>query len=177
MRRSAKVALATPLALIGLATAPHARADSIPAPTILLGQTTLVVGTQATVDSFNTPGAGTVTVSLANLAWPAPLSALSFSATSANQVLWSTGGSAMETGGGSFQVNSGGTYFAHIMATTSGSGPWGNYGLYSLLMTFTPGNSPVPLPAAGWLLLTGMFVLAGLARAARPFELLGTAKA
>ena len=40
------------------------------------------------------------------------------------------------------------------------------------------GQAPtVPLPSSGWLLLTGMFVLAGLARAVRPLELMGTAAA
>jgi hypothetical protein len=47
-------------------------------------------------------------------------------------------------------------------------------GLYSVLMTFAPA---VPLPASGWMLLTGMFVLAGLLRAVRPLELTGTVEA
>lgn len=170
-----KLALATPLALIGLAAAPHARADGI---VPLVAQTTLVVGQQSTVDSFTTPGAGTVTVSLQNLNWPSPLSALSFSATTATESLWSTGGSgSMISSGGQFAVDSAGTYFAHIMASAADSGPWAGYGVYSLLMTFTPGASAVPLPASGWMLLTGLFVLVGLARTLRPLELMGTAKA
>ena len=64
-----------------------------------------------------------------------------------------------------------GSYFANIMATASGAM---DMGLYSIRMTFTPA---VPLPSSGWLLLTGMFVLAGLARAVRPLELMGTAEA
>ena len=62
------------------------------------------------------------------------------------------------------------------MATATGSL---DLGLYSMLLTFTPSSSPtVPLPASGWMLLTGMFVLAGLARAMRrPIELTGTAPA
>jgi hypothetical protein len=43
-------------------------------------------------------------------------------------------------------------------------------------MTFSP-TPTVPLPSSGWLLLTGMFVLVGLARAVRPTELMGTAEA
>jgi len=168
MGPSLKLALVAPLAMLGLAAAPHARAESI-----LLAQTTMVVGNESTVDSFTTSGAGTVTVNLQNLNWPMPLSALSFSATSASQVLWG-GGGPMNSEVASFNVDGAGTYFAHIMATAQGSL---NVGLYSLLMTFTPGTSPIPLPPSVWLLLTGVFVLAGLARAVRPFELLGTAKA
>ena len=169
MRTSLKLGLLAPLTLMGLAAAPHAQAD-----TILLAQTTLVVGTESTVDSFTAPGAGTVTVSLENIQWPQQLSSLSFSATSASQVLWGTGGSSLNSGGGTFNVSSAGTYFAHIMATASGNL---NIGLYSLLMTFSPSTSPVPLPSSGWMLLTGMFILAGLAWSARPFDLMGTAEA
>ena len=167
-RSSLKLGLLAPLALIGMAAAPHARADSI-----LLAQTTMVVGSNSTVDSFTTPGAGTVNVSLQNLAWPPPLSALSFSATTASQVLWYGGGS-MNNELASFNVGAAGTYFAHIMATAGGDL---NIGLYSLLLTFTPGTPSVPLPSSGWLLLIGMFALAGILRAARPFELMGTAEA
>jgi hypothetical protein len=165
--RSLKCGLLAPLALagIGLVAAPHAQADSI-----LLGQTTMVIGTESTVDSFTTSAAGTVTVNLQNLSWPMPLSALSFSATSADQVIWE-GGGAINSEVASFDVGAAGTYFAHIMATAQG--PL-NIGLYSLLMTFSPSSSPVPLGASGWMLLTGMFALAGLARVARPFELMGT---
>jgi len=167
-RSSLKLGLLAPLALIGMAAAPHARADSI-----LLAQTTMVVGNESTVDSFTTPGAGTVSVSLQNINWPTPLSALSFSATSASQVLWNGGGS-MNNELASFNVGAAGPYFAHIMATAGGDL---NIGLYSLLLTFTPATNPVPLPPSAWLLLIGMFVLAGLVRAARPFELMGTAEA
>ena len=60
------------------------------------------------------------------------------------------------------------------MATAGGAL---NLGLYSMMMTFSPNTPTVPLPASGWMLLTGMFVLVGLARAARPFDLTGTARA
>jgi hypothetical protein len=107
-------------------------------------------------------------VTLNSLAWPTPLKALSFSATSANQVLTSWDMSSSQPT--PFDVGAG-TYFAHIMATADGAL---DLGLYSMMITFTPS---VPLPASGWMLLTGMFVLAGLARAVRPLELTGTAAA
>jgi hypothetical protein len=167
MRKVLKLRLLAPLALAGLAVTPHAWADSI-----LLAQTTLVAGTESTVDSFTTPSAGIVSVTLQSLNWPTQLNALSFSATSASQVLasWSGSGTSITGSTTTFDVGAG-TYFAHIMATAGGSL---NLGLYSMMMTFSP---TVPLPASGWMLLTGMFVLVGLVRAARPFELTGTARA
>lgn len=170
MRKFLKLGLLAPLTLAGLAVTPHAWADSI-----LLAQTTLVAGTESTVDSFTTSSAGTVSVTLQNLNWPTQLTALSFSATSASQVLasWNATGSSITGMTTTFDVGAG-TYFAHIMATAGGAL---NLGLYSMLMTFSPGTPTVPLPASGWMLLTGMFVLVGLARAARPFDLTGTARA
>lgn len=166
-RRLSKLALLTPLALSGVAIAPHAAAE-----TILLAQTTLVAGSESTVDSFTAPTAGSVTVNLQSLNWPTPLSALSFSATSASSVLASWNGTGLTSDVASFSVAPG-TYYAHIMATANASSAL-DMGLYSMMLTFTPS---VPLPATGWMLLTGLFVLAGIARAARPFELTGTAAA
>jgi hypothetical protein len=169
-RTSLKLTLVAPVALAALATAPHARADSV-----LMAQTTLVSGSASTVDSFTTPSAGTVTVSLQSISWPAALNSLSFSATSASQVLASWNGTGVSSDVATFDVAAG-TYFTHILATAGGTL---DVGLYSMLLTFTPNGSPppVPLPASGWLLLTGLFVLAGLARAMRPSELTGTAPA
>lgn len=167
MRKFLRLGLLAPLTLAGLAATPQAWADSI-----LLAQTTLVSGTESTVDSFTTTGAGTVSVTLQNLNWPTQLTALSFSATSASQVLasWSAAGTSITGMSTTFDVGAG-TYFAHIMATAGGAL---NLGLYSMMMTFSP---TVPLPASGWMLLTGIFVLGGLARAVRPLELTGTAVA
>lgn len=166
-RPLSKLALLAPLALSGVAIAPHAWAE-----TILLAQTTLVAGSESTVDSFTAPTAGSVTVNLQSLNWPTPLSALSFSATSASSVLASWNGTGLTSDAATFSVAPG-TYYAHIMATANASSSL-DMGLYSMMLTFTPS---VPLPATGWMLLTGLFVLAGIARAARPFELTGTAAA
>lgn len=169
-RKSLKLALAAPLALAALAAAPHANADSI-----LLAQTNLVSGSVTTDNSFTVNKAGAVTVTLESLAWPASLGALSFSATSASQVLASWNGTGLSSDTATFDVAAG-TYFTHVFAAASGTL---NLGLYSMLLTFTPTSGPptVPLPASGWMLLTGIFVLAGLARAVRPFESAGTAAA
>ena len=143
--------------VLGLLLAPQAWAD-----TMLLATTNLVAGSSADTFSFEAPSPGTVTVELSNLAWPEPLSALSFSATTATNVLesWSApaaGGAQVE----SFHVGSG-TYFAHVMATATGSL---DLGLYSLMLTFTP--SAVPLSASAWMLLIGVLVLFGLIRTLR----------
>jgi hypothetical protein len=171
--RPLKLALVAPVATVALTMAPHAWADVIP----LVSQSTLVNGNEATTDSFTTYGAGTVTVTLTDTGWNAPLSALSFSANSASGVLASFNMAGLTTDTAQFIVNGAGTYFANIMATAGGAM---DLGAYSLKMTFTPGMPSVPLPSAGWLLLTGLFALVGIARAVRPsesFESMGTAEA
>lgn len=170
-RPLSKLALLAPLALSGIALAPHAWADNI-----LLAQSTLVAGTESTVDSFTTSTTGTVTIDVQALDWPAPLSALSFSATTGSSLLssWYWSGQGASSDVMTFTVGPG-TYYAHIMASADANNPKSmDLGLYSMLVTFTPS---VPLPASGWLLLTGMLALAGLARVARPRELTGTAAA
>ena len=166
-----KLALLAPLALTGVAVAPHAWAENI-----LLAQTTLVAGTESTVDSFTTTTTGTVSVDLQALNWPAPLSALSFSATTGSSLLssWLWNGQGASSDVMTFTVGPG-TYYTHIMASADANNPKSmDLGLYSMLVTFTPS---VPLPASGWLLLTGMLALAGLARVVRPRELTGTTAA
>ncbi len=168
IRLSLKGGLLVPMALSSLAVAPHAWADSV-----LLSQSTMVVGTESTTDTFVAPSAGTVTVSLTPFSWAAGLSALSFSASSASQVLASFSATGVTTDTATFNVGAG-SYFANIMATATPGGL--DMGLYSMRLSFSP-TPTVPLPSSGWLLLTGMFVLAGLARAVRPLELMGTAEA
>jgi hypothetical protein len=162
-----RLALAVVLMTLGgLVQSSVTRAD-----TLLLASTDLVSGTSNATYSFDAPSAGTVTARLTSVAWPVPLTSLSFTATSATSTLasWQSGGSAglasaaayspadttdpaVET----FQVGAG-TYFAHVMATAGGDL---NLGLYSLMLTFTP--SAVPLPSAAALLIIGIIVLSAL---------------
>ena len=158
--------LALVLAVLTLARSPVAHAD-----TLLLASTNLVHGNSAATFSFDAPGSGTVTARISSLAWPVPLSALSFSATTASSTLSSWSASSMsapqvET----FEVGAG-TYFAHVMASAGGDL---NLGLYSLMLTFTP--SAVPLPTTGGLLLIGLLVLFGLRRTIGDFAPLGSRK-
>jgi hypothetical protein len=169
MRPLLKGALLAPVALTAMSVAPHAWADSV-----LVAQSTLVNGSEATSDSFVTSGAGTVTVTLQNTGWASPLTALSFSANSATQVLAAFNAVGLTSDTAQFHVDAAGTYFANIMATAGGDM---GLGLYSLRMTFSPSAPAVPLPSTGWLLLTGLFALVGVARAARPLEIMGTAAA
>jgi hypothetical protein len=157
--------LAIVLVTFNLWSAPAARAE-----TLLLATTTLVSGSSAASFSFNAPSAGTVTAQISSLPWPVPLSALSFSATTATDTLssWSSlDSSTMQAASAdagatshveTFEVGSG-TYFAHVMATAGGTL---DLGLYSLMLTFTP--SAVPLPAAAGMLLIGLLVLFALRR-------------
>lgn len=143
--------------LLGVLRLSDAAADML-----MVSDTSLVSGSQSSVYSISAPGPGTVTVELSNLAWPDPLSSLSFTATTATKVIsqWSDPGVLSE----SFDVT-GGSYFAHISATAQG--PL-DLGLYSLSLKFIPAGAPVPLPPAGWLLAAGILalMLTGLFRSA-----------
>jgi hypothetical protein len=150
-------AVLTVLTMAGQSAAAHA-------DTMLLASTDLVTGSSAATFSFNTPSSGTVTAQISSMPWPVPLSALSFSASTASSTLssWSTTDAMSGPQIEKFQVGAG-TYFAHVMATAGGSL---DLGLYSLLVTFTP--SAVPLPGAGGMLLIGLMVLFALRWTTKP---------
>lgn len=124
-----------------------ARAD-----TIVLQQSALIGGTQTSVAAFAAPGAGTLTVTLTDLAWPTRLTTLTFALSTATSVLGTMNGAGTQ----SFTVGGAANLFAHVYGVTST--PL-DLGLYSLSVNFTP----VPLPSAAVLLLAGM----GLFAAAR----------
>lgn len=122
----------------------------------ILADTTMVTGSSSDVFSFQAPGPGTVTVELTNVAWPQPLTSLSFMAMTPGQVLasWSDPATLMApvSQTESFQVTSGGTYFADVTANAGGTL---DLGVYSLWISFTPANS-VPLPSSALLLLSAL---------------------
>jgi hypothetical protein len=118
---------------------------------ILLVATPLVQGSLASATPFSVPGAGTVTATLTDLAWPAKLASLTFAATTPTSVLASLPG----PGQVSFNTSAQGIYSAVVGAVASPSG-FLDLGWYSLTIGFAPA---VPLPASAWLLLSG---LAGL---------------
>ncbi len=151
--------LMTVLAVLSLGRSPLAHAD-----TLLKAATVLVVGSSADTLSFDAPGSGTITAQISSTPWPVPLSALSFSVTTATNTLssWSTSAAMEAPQTETFQVSGGGTYFAHVMATAAGSL---DLGLYSVMVSFSP--SAVPLPGAAGMLLIGMLVLFALRRTMR----------
>jgi hypothetical protein len=154
LRPLGRSGLTVVMVVLALGLSPLAKADSL-----LVASTDLVAGTSTATFSFNAPGSGTVTARLASLPWPVPLSALSFSATTATDTLtpWGGPGGDMSTPYvETFQVGAG-TYFAHVVATAGGEL---YLCLYSLMLTFTP--SAVPLPTAAGLLLIGLLVLFAL---------------
>jgi hypothetical protein len=130
---------------------------------VLLNDTSLVVGSQSAVFSFEAPGPGVVVAQVVNVDWPQALSSLSFSAGSASKVMssWSDAGT-QGSATLSFDVSGPGMYFADIEATAGG--PL-DLGVYSMCIKFT---SAVPLPASAWLLAAGLVALLAGWRFLRP---------
>jgi hypothetical protein len=157
--RAQRRVLGSLLALAALAAAPFASADSM-----LVEESPLISGTQSNVYALTAPSAGSVTVSLANLGWPDRLASLSFALATSSGVLMTFSGEGHET----VNLGSAGTYYAIV--TGKAQGHW-NLGMYSLRMSFStsenPGGPVVPLPAAVWLLLSGLVGALGFTRKAQ----------
>ncbi len=122
----------------------------------LLVSTPLVQGSLATATAFSVPGAGVVTITLADLDWPTKLASLSFAATTPTAVLASLAG----PGQTSFTTSAAGIYSAVVDAVASPSGLL-DLGWFSLTINYT---SSVPLPASVWLLLSSLGWLAAICR-------------
>jgi hypothetical protein len=139
-----RTVLAAGVSLVALTMSGHAQAGS----QVLVSQTSLVTGTQSSVQEFTVTTPGTLSVNLQNLDWPDPLSSLNFTATTGNSVLADFSVQASDP----FTMTLGpGTYFANTTGTAGG--PL-DLGLYSLSISFTP--NAVPLPPSGRLLLGGL---------------------
>ncbi|HEU4779761.1 MAG TPA: hypothetical protein VFS58_07745 [Steroidobacteraceae bacterium] len=134
----------------GVALAPTASASML-----VLEQSGLITGVQTTVTPFTVSGAGTLRVTLTDMAWPDRLATLSFAFSDAGSVL----GQLAAPGTQLFQMSGAAQLFAHVYGRGAGDL---NTGLYSLRVEFTP----VPLPSAAILLLTGMGLFAALRRPA-----------
>lgn len=126
-----------------------------PAATLLpggsLARTEMITGTDSIVLPFVVSGgmpAGSVTVTLSDLAWPGLMSSLSFAATTSTSLL----SQLTAPGSVTFGIDGPGTYFATVYGVAD---PNFGSGLYSLNLKY----SPVPLPAAAWLLLSGLALL------------------
>ncbi len=120
-------------------------------PDVTVSRTEQITGTDSIVLPFVIAGgmpAGMVTVTLQDLGWPGLFSSLSFAASTSTSLL----AQLAEPGRMSFSVNGAGNYFATVYGVAD---PNFGSGLYSLNLKY----SPVPLPAAAWLLLSGLALL------------------
>lgn len=145
-RRVAHTAAAALLALTGLSSA------ASHAETLLVIPGQLVQGQLALAQPFTVPGAGTVSVRLSDLNWPAALASLTFAATTPTAVVASLPGA----GQTSFTVGNAGLYDAVVDAVASPQALL-NLGEFSLTVDFT---AAVPLPATSLLMLSGLVCLA-----------------
>jgi hypothetical protein len=120
----------------------------------LYSQNVMVTSTSApNVQSLGTVSSGTVTMSVSDLMWPQALQSLSFSITNNQGVLKSLTG----PGSLSYLVTGPMTLFADVYAQPNAAD---GAGLYHINVSFIAATPAVPLPAAGWLLLSGMVGLA-----------------
>jgi hypothetical protein len=111
-------------------------------------------GTQSFAETFNLPTAGTLTVTLTNVAWPEQLASLNLVLSSTNGIL----GPEMGTGMSQFIIGSGGNVTAQWFGTAQG--PL-DAGVYSMKIEFLPaGGIAVPLPTTIILFLSGLGLLA-----------------
>jgi hypothetical protein len=101
------------------------------------------------------PGRWTVTVT--DLEWPQALASLSFTLTDFSQLLASHDGSGTLI----FDVLAPTTLFATVYAFSNAAA---GMGIYHISVGFTPAVPQVPLPAAAWLLLSGISGLVAMRR-------------
>jgi len=125
----------------------------VAAAEVLYSGSGFMEGTQSFTDSFSVSSPGTLTVTLSNVGWPAPLSSLNLLVSSPSGAL----GPEMSAGTSTFNVLTG-DFSAQWFGTAQGAL---NAGVYSLEIQFQPSTSGsvVPLPTSIALLLSGIGLL------------------
>jgi len=158
IRSMERIKLAIAVAAAGLLLSSAAHADMV--GNKLYDSTMLVTQSHIDLQTLNITGAGTLSVKLTDLKWPDLLGTLSFTVFDATHVLgsYSLDNSLATSGIGTFNVNTAGTYYASIFATPA-TGKSG--GLYNAQIYFQT-TAPVPLPAAAWLMISGLACFAAV---------------
>ena len=128
--------------------------SSASADTVLYDSSGFIQGQQSFVQSFDITTAGTLTVSLSDIPWLDTISNLNFFLTTAS----GTVGTSMGAGSESVTVGPGMVY-AHWFGDAAGT--YG-VGVYGIKLMFQPNGTPVPLPGALILLLSGLALLFGM---------------
>jgi hypothetical protein len=147
------------LSLLGAVTAAPARAELV---NVGSGAHSAVVVRPANfnVNEFVSAVAGTVTLTVRDMKWGDVLSSLSTTVSlfKRDDLLLANSAQAV------FDVGVGERFTTSIYAATSGKK---GFGMYALDISFVPKATPVPVPAAGWLLASGVAALASLRRRRR----------
>jgi hypothetical protein len=127
-------------------------AGSVSAAEVLYEGTGFMSGQQSLTDAFQVSGPGTLTVSLANVAWPEQLASLNMVVSTANGLLGPEMGPGTET----FDIKTAGMVYTQWFGTAQG--PL-DTGVYSMNIQFVPAGTAVPLPYSIALLATGLVLL------------------
>jgi hypothetical protein len=137
------------MAILGFAALSGVPVSTAGASEVILDSSGFITGQQTLTDTFSVSGPGTLTVTLTDMSWPAPLASLDMIIGTTQGLL----GPEMGVGTDTYQI-SGGEVFAQWFGTAQG--PL-DAGVYGLKIEFTP--VPVPLPTSILLLLSAMGLL------------------